>query len=141
MLFSATCSPQNLVRKKYILCKQGWKIFLIEFLPFCRVRVLMVDSNSGCAHMKENSPFRRKNPICDCSRSNQLQITDQVTVRNYSELPSNIPCFDRGLHHFHVHLFMCILKRPRLLTNMETDSQLVLQINRLMDRHRNYKCP
>ena len=94
----------------------------------------MVDSNSGCAHMKENSPFRRKNPICDCSRSNQLQITDQVTVRNYSELPSNIPCFDRGLHHFHVHLFMCILKKAEVIdkygnrqsisfTNKQTDGQ------------------
>ena len=41
-----------------------------------------------CAQMKENRSFRRKNPICDCSRSNEMPSTDQITevapyVRTY----------------------------------------------------------
>ena len=60
----------------------------------------MVIYSPCCAHTKEKGAFsKEKNLICDCSRSNQIPLADQITdivpyVRIYIfDLPSIlVPC-------------------------------------------------
>ena len=59
--------------------------------------VLILDGNSEhVAHTWRNIDlFWKRNPICDCSRSNQMAIADQIarllfTCAPISDLPSNI---------------------------------------------------
>ena len=68
-------------RKKDLRWGKGYEWFLLN-LAFSFTVVLKLYGNSEhVARMKQNSYFEEeKNPIRDCSRTNQMPWTDQITV-------------------------------------------------------------
>ena len=86
--------------------------------------------NSLCARLKEIKSFRRKNPICDCSRCNQMPKSDEITCTlllacaPISKLTSNISTMGYSNRNAKIMLYL-MSNRQRLSMTSEKRKSII----------------